>query len=141
MIAFKRSLMFFLIFVDFILKKVITFVWKKMRCRFVLIPNFPGAELSFSTGAEMSWCWTVLFPLQLSAIHFVNYEQINSCEIQYNIHVPELVSLLVLHVVWLWLDTFFAQFFTGMSKLSQILSIIFNVDLYELHKPALLNVL
>jgi hypothetical protein len=40
---------FFLTFVDFILKKVITFVWKKMRCRFVLIPNFLGAELSFST--------------------------------------------------------------------------------------------
>jgi len=65
--------------------------------------------------------------------------QINSYDIQYNL--PELVSLLVLHVVWLWLDTFFAQFFTGMSKLSQILSIVFNVDLYELHKPALLNVL
>ena len=53
---------FFLTFVDFILKKVITFVWKKMRCRFVLIPNFLGAELSFSTvpnclfstGAELS---------------------------------------------------------------------------------------
>ena len=77
LIAFKRSLMFcfFLTFVDFILRKVITFVWKKMRCRFVLIPNFLdaelsfstvpkclGAELSFSTGAEMSWCRTVLFP-------------------------------------------------------------------------------
>ena len=64
----------FLTFVDFILKKVITFVWKKMRCWFVLIPNFfgaelsfstvpkcLGAELSFSTGTEMSWCRTVLF--------------------------------------------------------------------------------
>jgi hypothetical protein len=61
---------FFLIFVDFILKKVITFVWKKMRsrfdtffqrCRNVLVPNCLGAELSFSTGAEMSWCRTVFF--------------------------------------------------------------------------------
>jgi hypothetical protein len=53
----------FLTFVDFILEKVITFVWKELRCRFVLIPNFLDAELSFSTGAEMSWCRTVLFPL------------------------------------------------------------------------------
>ena len=44
---------FFLTFVDFILKKVIMLVWKKMRCRFVLIPNF--------LGAEMSWCRTVFF--------------------------------------------------------------------------------
>ena len=82
MIAFKRPLMgFFLTFVDFILKKVITSVWKKMRCWFVLIPNFLGAELSFptvpkclgaelsfSTGAEMSWCRTVLFPLKVDQI-------------------------------------------------------------------------
>ena len=55
LIAFKRSLMggFFLTFVDFILKKVIMYVWKKMRCRFVLIPNF--------LGAKMSWCQTVFF--------------------------------------------------------------------------------
>ena len=63
--------MFFLNFVDFTLKKIITFVWKKMRCRFdtffqryrnLLVPNclfqrVPkclGAELSFSTGAELS---------------------------------------------------------------------------------------
>jgi hypothetical protein len=26
------------------------------RYRFVLIPNCLGAELSFSTGSEMSWC-------------------------------------------------------------------------------------
>ena len=54
---------FFLTFIDFILKKVITFVWKKMRCRFVLIPNCLGAKLSFSTDAEMSWCRTVLLVL------------------------------------------------------------------------------
>jgi hypothetical protein len=72
---------FFLIFVDFILKKVITFVWKKMRsrfdtffqrCRNVLVPNclfqrVPkclGAELSFSTGARtvfFNGCRTVFF--------------------------------------------------------------------------------
>jgi hypothetical protein len=27
------------------------------------VPNCLGAELSFSTGAELSWCRTVLFPL------------------------------------------------------------------------------
>jgi hypothetical protein len=31
--------------------------------RFVLIPNCLGAELSFSTGAEMSWCQTVVLPV------------------------------------------------------------------------------
>ena len=58
---------FFLTFVDCILKKVITFVWKKMRCRFVPILNFLGAELSFSTvpkclGAELS-CFLIKDPI------------------------------------------------------------------------------
>ena len=54
---------FFLTFVDFILKEAITFVWKKMRCRFVLIPNFLGAELSFSTVPNCLFqrCRTVFF--------------------------------------------------------------------------------
>ena len=38
---------FFKMFVDFILKKVITFVWKKMRCWFVTF--FQWCQLSFST--------------------------------------------------------------------------------------------
>ena len=67
MIAFKRSLMFFCFCFNFLWfylkkKKLITFVWKKMRCRFVLVPICLDTELSFSMGAEMSWCRTVLLP-------------------------------------------------------------------------------
>ena len=39
-----------------------TLVWKKMRCRFVLVPICLDTELSFSMGAEMSWSRTVLLP-------------------------------------------------------------------------------
>ena len=54
---------FFLIFVDFIFKKVIMKenavpIWHF----FSTVPKCLGAELCFSTGAEMSWCRTVLVP-------------------------------------------------------------------------------
>jgi hypothetical protein len=60
-------LVFFLIFVDFILKKVITFVWKKMRCRFDTF--FQRCRTVFFNG-----CRTVLFPPQTTPIIFCRLE-------------------------------------------------------------------
>ena len=66
MIAFKQSLMFFLNFRRFYFKKGNHVCLKENAVPiwhfFSTVPKCLGAELSFSTGAEMSWCRTVLFP-------------------------------------------------------------------------------
>ena len=65
---------FFLNFRWFYFKKVITFVWKKMQCRFD----------TFFNGAEMSWCRTVFF---------------NGCQ---NVLVPNCLVSPQRHPVWVW---------------------------------------
>jgi hypothetical protein len=89
---------FFKIFVDFILKKVITFVWKKMRCRFdtffqryrnVLVPNCLFQWVPKCLGAELSCfrleltCTVILFSvffsrwIRLQYLHQINYNKIH----------------------------------------------------------------
>ena len=45
-----------------------------MRCRFVLVPICLDTELSFSMGAEMSWCRTVLLPAHRPAKKKIFYD-------------------------------------------------------------------
>ena len=40
------------------------------------VPICPGAELAFSTGAEMSWCRTVLFP-SVAAVFWYHFPRTN----------------------------------------------------------------
>ena len=65
LIAFKRSLMFFLNFRWLYFKKGNHVCLKENAVPiwhfFSTVPKCLGAELSFSTGAEMSWCRTVFF--------------------------------------------------------------------------------
>jgi hypothetical protein len=56
---------FFLTFFDFILKKLITFVWKKMQYRFVLVPICLDTELSWWRTVFFNGCRTVLIPVTI----------------------------------------------------------------------------
>ena len=70
---------FFLTFIDFILKRVFHVCLKENT-----VPICPDTELSFSTGAEMSWCQTVLFAKNLRSYENVQkwgrVEQSEQCQ-------------------------------------------------------------